>query len=70
MGELLYCAARRDNKQLSRQVRDLIRGALTVLPFDESAAEVYGSLRASSSRKGKGWTSRMPGSPRSRFLAT
>lgn len=46
MGELLYGAARRDSKQLSRQVRDLISGALTILPFDEHAAEVYGSLRA------------------------
>lgn len=46
MGELLYGAARRESKQLSRQVRDLISGALTILPFDEHAAEVYGSLRA------------------------
>ncbi len=46
MGELLYGAARRDSARLSEQVRDLIRGALIVLPFDESAARVYGSLRA------------------------
>lgn len=46
MGELLYGAARRDSKKLSEQVRNLIRGAIAILPFDESAAEVYGPLRA------------------------
>lgn len=46
MGELLYGASRRDSARLDKQVRDLIRGALTVLPFDERAAEVYGPLRA------------------------
>ncbi|HET7485816.1 MAG TPA: PIN domain-containing protein [Solirubrobacterales bacterium] len=46
MGELIYGASRRDSAKLGRQVRELIRGALTVLPFDESAAEVYGPLRA------------------------
>ena len=47
MGELLYGAARRDSKRLNEQVRDLLRGALTILPFDEAAAAVYGPLRAS-----------------------
>lgn len=46
MGELLYGAARRNSKKLNEQVRDLISGAITILPFDESAADVYGSLRA------------------------
>lgn len=46
MGELLYGAARRDSKRLDEQVRDLLRGALTILPFDEAAAAVYGPLRA------------------------
>jgi len=45
-GELLYGAARRDSKRLARQVRELIRGAITILPFDEAAADVYGPLRA------------------------
>lgn len=53
MGELLYGAARRDSRRLSRQVRELIGGALTVLPFDESAAEVYGSLRARLESEGR-----------------
>lgn len=47
MGELLYGAARRDSKRLNEQVRDLLRGALTILPFDEAAAAIYGPLRAS-----------------------
>lgn len=46
MGELLYGAARRDSKKLTSQVRDLLQGAIAILPFDESAAEVYGPLRA------------------------
>jgi tRNA(fMet)-specific endonuclease VapC len=53
MGELLYGASRRDSERLIRQVRELIRGALTVLPFDESAAEVYGSLRARLEAEGR-----------------
>lgn len=46
MGELLYGAARRDSKRLNQQVRELIHGALTILPFDDAAADVYGPLRA------------------------
>lgn len=46
MGELLYGAARRDSKKLTSQVRDLLQSAITILPFDDSAAEVYGQLRA------------------------
>ena len=46
LGELLYGAARRKSERLDEQIRDLIRGALTVLPFDEAAAAVYGPLRA------------------------
>ena len=53
MGELLYGAARRDSEGLRRQVRELIQGALTVLPFDELAAEVYGSLRAKLEAEGR-----------------
>jgi tRNA(fMet)-specific endonuclease VapC len=46
LGELLYGAERRGSGRLRETVRDLLAGALTVLPFDEAAAEVYGSLRA------------------------
>jgi tRNA(fMet)-specific endonuclease VapC len=46
MGELLYGASRRGSARLHNQVRELIRGALTILPFDEAAADVYGPLRA------------------------
>jgi len=53
MGELLYGAARRDSKRLNEQVRELLRGALTILPFDETAAAVYGPLRASLESEGK-----------------
>jgi tRNA(fMet)-specific endonuclease VapC len=53
MGELLYGAARRDNERLHAQIRDLIRGALTVLPFDETAADIYGPLRARLESEGR-----------------
>ena len=53
MGELLYGTARRDSKKLTKQVRDLIHSAITILPFDESAADVYGPLRAQLESDGK-----------------
>jgi tRNA(fMet)-specific endonuclease VapC len=46
LGELLYGAERRGSERLRARVRDLLADALTVLPFDEGAAETYGSLRA------------------------
>ena len=46
LGELLYGAERRGSDRLREAVRGLVAGALTVLPFDEPAAEAYGSLRA------------------------
>ena len=42
LGELLYGAARRGSATLTNKVRELVIGALLVLPFDERAAEVYG----------------------------
>lgn len=53
MGELLYGASRRGSPRLHDQVRGLIAGALTILPFDESAASVYGPLRAGLEAAGK-----------------
>lgn len=53
MGELLYGASRRDSPRLHEQVRELIGGALSVLPFDESAAAVYGPLRARLEAEGR-----------------
>src|SRR5438445_316965 len=46
LGELLYGAAKRGSPELASRVRRLVLTAAAVLPFDESAAEVYGSLRA------------------------
>jgi tRNA(fMet)-specific endonuclease VapC len=46
LGELLYGAAKRGSATLTQKVRELVIGALPVLPFDERAAEVYGPLRA------------------------
>jgi tRNA(fMet)-specific endonuclease VapC len=46
LGELLYGAQRRGSARLREKVGRIVAGALTVLPFDAAAAEVYGSLRA------------------------
>jgi predicted nucleic acid-binding protein len=46
LGELLYGAERRGSDRLREAVRGLVAGALTVLPFDEAAADIYGPLRA------------------------
>jgi predicted nucleic acid-binding protein len=53
LGELLYGAARKNSVKLERRVRELVTGALLVLPFDELAAEQYGMLRARLEREGK-----------------
>jgi tRNA(fMet)-specific endonuclease VapC len=53
LGELLYGAARRGSPTLTQKVRELVIGALLVLPFDERAAEVYGPLRARLESEGR-----------------
>jgi tRNA(fMet)-specific endonuclease VapC len=53
LGELLYGAAKRGSASLTQKVRELVTGALPVLPFDESAAEVYGPLRARLESRGR-----------------
>jgi len=46
MGELLYGASKRGSPGLLERVRLVILRAAAVLPFGDSAAEVYGPLRA------------------------
>jgi len=53
VGELLYGAARRGNPTLTRRVRELLESALSIVPFDRRAAEVYGELRALLEREGR-----------------
>ncbi len=53
LGELLYGAAKRGSERLTRQVRDVVSSATSVLPFDTEAAEVYGPLRAGLEREGR-----------------
>lgn len=53
LGELLYGAAKRGSPELVERIRDLIVRAAAVLPFDESAAEVYGALRAELESQGR-----------------
>lgn len=53
LGELLYGAARGGNKALVHRVRQLLSDAVSILPFDEEAAEVYGTLRAELEASGK-----------------
>jgi len=54
LGELLYGASRRGSPDLEPRIRDLVIRLLAVLPFDEDAAEVYGSLRARLESEGRG----------------
>ena len=53
LGELLYGAAKRGSPELVERIGDLIGRAAAVLPFDESAAEVYGALRAELESQGR-----------------
>jgi tRNA(fMet)-specific endonuclease VapC len=53
LGELLHGAARRGSPELTTRVREVIAFATTVLPFDERAAELYGSLRAELEGQGR-----------------
>ena len=46
LGELLYGAERRGSDRLRTTVGALVAGALTVLPFDQAAADIYGPLRS------------------------
>ena len=53
MGELLYGAAKKGSPKLVDRVRDLLAGAVTILPFDQPSAEAYGSLRAELEASGR-----------------
>lgn len=53
LGELLYGVARRGDPALAERVRGLIESAGPILPFDETAAERYGHLRARLERDGR-----------------
>jgi predicted nucleic acid-binding protein len=53
LGELLYGAARRGSAGLVERIRDLVTPALTILPFDRTASEVYGPLRAELDAQGR-----------------
>ena len=53
LGELLYGARKRASSELAERVRDLVRSLVAILPFDETAAEYYGSLRADLERVGR-----------------
>lgn len=46
IGEILYGAARHGRHDLVDRIRAVAAAAHSVLPFDEAAAEIYGSLRA------------------------
>jgi tRNA(fMet)-specific endonuclease VapC len=53
LAELLYGAERHPNAAaISREIRDLV-SRLDVIPWDEGAAEHYGSLRAALEKKGR-----------------
>jgi tRNA(fMet)-specific endonuclease VapC len=53
LGELLYGATKRGSERLTRQVREVVSTATSIIPFDEEAAEVYGPLRARLESEGR-----------------
>lgn len=53
LGELLYGASKRGSPRLAQRVRELISGAIVILPFDQRAAEAYGPLRAGLETEGR-----------------
>lgn len=53
LGEILYGVTRHSSPALAERARELIASAGPILPFDESAAERYGPLRARLERDGR-----------------
>lgn len=53
VAELVYGAARRRNPRLSERIEQVIAEGGVVLPFDEAAAHVYGSLRLTLEQRGE-----------------
>jgi tRNA(fMet)-specific endonuclease VapC len=53
LGELLYGTAKRGSGPLPDRVREVVSTATSILPFDGSAAGVYGPLRAQLEREGR-----------------
>jgi tRNA(fMet)-specific endonuclease VapC len=52
VAEIAYAAARNGDGEVAGRVRELIAAASGVLPFDQDAAEVYGTVRAQLERLG------------------
>lgn len=53
LGELLFGASKRGSAELAERIRGLVSRAAAVLPFDASAAEAYGPLRARLESEGR-----------------
>lgn len=51
-GELYYGAAKAERDDLLERIRTIVLAAVRILPFDEGASEIYGSLRAQLERQG------------------
>ena len=51
-GEMVYGAAKRDSASLADRVRALLHHTVTIVPFDDAAAERYGHLRAELEARG------------------
>lgn len=46
LGELIYGARKRQSNKLSKQIERLVKERIPILPFDDSAARIYGEIRA------------------------
>jgi tRNA(fMet)-specific endonuclease VapC len=66
MAELLYGAEKKGSARLRTQVRELLTGAVQIVPFDEISAEAYATLRTMLETTGAHWPNPTFGSLRSR----
>lgn len=53
LGELLYGAVRRRSASLVRAIEEYVRGEVSILPFDEPAAESYADIRVTLEAEGR-----------------
>ena len=52
LGELIYGACKKRSKKQSEQIEQLIKEGMPVLPFDDSAARIYGEIRVHLENRG------------------
>jgi len=52
LGELIFGACKKRSKKKSEQIEQLVKKGMPVLPFDDSAARIYGEIRVHLENRG------------------